>query len=188
MGRLQNKRGISAIVATTLIILIAVAAVTIIWGAVIPLVSNQLGKSSACLDATSQLSIVDEGITCWNLTVIDNGPFLPDTRYMDLFVQIQRDSEEFDLAGFQAVSEKGGDSRTFNDSQPFVNFVGNTGLPKPNQVRVLKVHTNNSLSSNIPLLHIPDFVSIAPMIQLGDKIVTCDLAAKIPIERCATSA
>jgi len=42
----MNKRGISAIVATVLIILITVAAVTIIWGTVIPMVRDNLDFSS----------------------------------------------------------------------------------------------------------------------------------------------
>lgn len=39
----MNKRGISAIVATVLIILITVASVTIIWVAIIPLISDRFG-------------------------------------------------------------------------------------------------------------------------------------------------
>jgi len=183
MRRLQkDKRGISAVVATILIILIAVAAVTIIWGAIIPIVSNQLGKSSLCLDATSQLSIVDEGITCWKKTDL-----ILNNHHKDLYVQIERGPQEFALAGIQIVSEKKGGSRTFNDSQDDVAVVGGGSLPKPNQIRVLKVHTSTTPSSSLPILPIPEFVSIAPMIQIGDKIVTCDVAARIPIEKCADS-
>ena len=61
-----SKKGISAIVATVLIILITVAAVTIIWAAIIPMINSQLDKGSVCLDAVSQVSLVDAGYTCKN--------------------------------------------------------------------------------------------------------------------------
>ncbi len=50
---MNNKKGISAIVATVLIILITVAAITIIWAAIIPMISNQLESGTVCLDAVS---------------------------------------------------------------------------------------------------------------------------------------
>ena len=39
---MNNKKGISAIVATVLIILITVAAVTIIWAAIIPMINDNI--------------------------------------------------------------------------------------------------------------------------------------------------
>ena len=44
---MRNKKGISAIVATVLIILITVAAVTIIWSAIIPMIQKQLNEQEA---------------------------------------------------------------------------------------------------------------------------------------------
>ena len=43
---MMNKRGISAIVATVLIILITVAAVTILWAVIIPMIQDNLDFSS----------------------------------------------------------------------------------------------------------------------------------------------
>ena len=42
----MNKRGVSAVVATVLIILITVASVTIFWGAIIPMTKGNLDFSS----------------------------------------------------------------------------------------------------------------------------------------------
>ena len=59
----MNKRGISAIVATVLIILITVAAVTIIWVAIIPMINNMIGFD----DPNVRLRIVSaEGYTVWD--------------------------------------------------------------------------------------------------------------------------
>ena len=63
---INNKKGISAVVATVLIILITVAAVTIIWAAIIPMITSSIDEGTQCLDATSQVQIVDRGFTCWN--------------------------------------------------------------------------------------------------------------------------
>ncbi|MBU3923662.1 MAG: hypothetical protein KJ592_01990, partial [Nanoarchaeota archaeon] len=53
----MGKRGISAIVATVLIILVTVAAVTILWAAVIPLVSDALIFS----DLEGRVSVLSSG-------------------------------------------------------------------------------------------------------------------------------
>jgi len=54
-----NKKGISAVVATVLIILITVAAVTIVWTAIIPLISNKIQEETLCQSAVSSVSIGD---------------------------------------------------------------------------------------------------------------------------------
>jgi len=56
---MNNKRGISAVIATVLIILITVAAVTIVWAVVIPMVRNSLSEGTVCFDATAAVSIGD---------------------------------------------------------------------------------------------------------------------------------
>jgi len=48
---ISTKRGISAVVATVLIILITVAAVTIIWTAIVPMIKQQLNSGTGCLNA-----------------------------------------------------------------------------------------------------------------------------------------
>ena len=61
-----NKRGISDVVATVLIILVTVAAATIVWITVIPMIQNKMAPGTACLDALSQVEIgVAEGYTCY---------------------------------------------------------------------------------------------------------------------------
>ena len=62
---MKNKEGLSTIVATVLIILITMAAVTVVWLAVMPLISKQTQSSSSCFDALTQVSLV-EGSTCYD--------------------------------------------------------------------------------------------------------------------------
>ncbi len=60
----MNKKAVSAVVATVLIIMITVAAVGIIWAAIIPMVRDSLSKGTVCNDALSDISIGVEGYTC----------------------------------------------------------------------------------------------------------------------------
>lgn len=64
---MRNKKGVSAVVATALILLITVAAVTIVWAVVIPMIQGNLDKSGACLDAVNSVSIGSDK-TCYNAT------------------------------------------------------------------------------------------------------------------------
>ena len=63
-----QKRGISAIVATVLIILITVAASTILWVSVNSFVGDKLTDGTACLAASTGISLVEGGFTCWDAT------------------------------------------------------------------------------------------------------------------------
>ena len=159
---MNNKKGISAIVATVLIILITVAAVTIIWAAIIPMVSNQLDKGSACLDAVSDLTIGGSGYSCVETTGIVNvqvklggkGTILDDIRII-----VDDDTGNTIL------------STLLNAASP--NGLGLT-LPGPNSARLV---TTGALTN-------PQSVSIAPIITIGNAQETCDTAATFTLPAC----
>lgn len=96
---MKNKKGISAIVATVLIILITVAAVTIIWAAIIPMIDTQLDEATICLAAEKGLSLEDKGYTCINAD---------DT----LSVQVALGSENISLESIQLLVSTGGTTTT----------------------------------------------------------------------------
>ena len=60
----MNKKAISTVIATSLIVLITVAAVAILWNAVIPMVSKVSPTSDPCLGVTPNVEIVT---SCKNL-------------------------------------------------------------------------------------------------------------------------
>jgi flagellin-like protein len=91
----MSKRGISAIVATVLIILITVAAVTILWSFVIPIVSENLAFES--LDG--RVDIISSG----GYTFYDEDDGIAS-------VQIKRSNDESDLAEVRVVFGFGGSS------------------------------------------------------------------------------
>lgn len=173
---ISNKRGISAIVATVLIILITLAAMIILWAAIIPLISERIEKSNLCSIATSQISLPDKGYSC---TFEVGGGSLNNKSY----VQVKRGAEDVRISNLALIFYKGGVS-----SKPYGVFKNNnvtnitggwfTSLPGKNEEVVYMVKGL--------LLSPADSVSIAPMVKVGRKAkeVTCDIAAVIKLEPC----
>lgn len=65
---LASRKGVSAVIATVLLIVLTIAAVAIIAGVVIPFVKTQLDKSKKCFEAIDQISIEQGEFTCYNST------------------------------------------------------------------------------------------------------------------------
>ncbi len=91
----MNNRGISAVVATVLIILITVAAISIIWVSVLPIIQENLDSVSS---TNVDLTILNEGYTAF-----DN-----DTRLAS--IQIKRGDDEEDLKKIKLIFYISGDS------------------------------------------------------------------------------
>ena len=155
-GMIMKKKGISAVVATVLIILITVAAVTIIWAAIIPMINNQLERGTVCLDAMSQLTIEDKGYTCYNAGV-------------DVDVQVGHGSRDIGLVGIQVlISDDAGDTTSYTESTL-------SDLPSINGEKVITVaHT----AAN------PQTVAIAPIVSVGNAEETCDALAPVDLKEC----
>ena len=163
---MNNKKGISAIVATVLIILITVAAVTIIWAAIIPMINNQLESGTVCLDAVSAVSLKDEGYTCVNTT--NNSHKGIGTDY-DVKFQVARNAKEFDLAGLQVLVSVGGDTAT----------------------RIIDADIGSN-GADVFTVNGSDFdkatkVQIAPIVSTGAVQETCDVSATKILSPCQAS-
>ena len=157
----NNKKGISAVVATVLIILITVAAVTIIWAAIIPMINDQLNRGTVCLDAMTALTIENKGYTCY----VDNGAGNPD----DVSVQIAYGSKDIDLYGIQIlVSDSSGNTVSWTED------VANN-LPDTNGEKVL---------TYVNAVETPTAVKIAPIVNVGGQQETCDASASVAIIEC----
>ena len=66
-----NKKGVSAIIATVLLILITIATVTIVWSVVVPMVQDNLGQAESftdCIYAAEQFQILENENACYSLT------------------------------------------------------------------------------------------------------------------------
>jgi flagellin-like protein len=157
---MKNKKGISAIVATVLIILITVAAVTIIWAAIIPMISNQLESGTTCLDAVSQVQLVDQGYTCRNPNNVS--------------LQIKHGAKSFDLADVQVLLSSGGTTVSYDLTNSSTTLspanMNVSNIPGSNEEKVFVINT-----SNVP--GTVDSVSIAPIVKVGNTQETCEVSA-----------
>jgi FlaG/FlaF family flagellin (archaellin) len=162
---MNNKNGISAIVATVLIILITVAAVTIIWAAIIPMVSDNLEKGKVCLDASSGgVTILNEGYTCRNST--------------DLNVQIKQGPKDFGLSDVQIIVTGNGNSQTFN----VVEDLSYTLLPGPNGQLTYSIPDSYFTAFSLNQI---DEVEAAPIVSVGGGTQACDVVSKVEIRPCS---
>ena len=164
---IKNKKGISAIVATVLIILITVAAVTIIWAAIIPMITEGMNKGTACLDASQQVTISN---VCQNTT--------------HLKFKLSAGSGDFNLADLQLIMGLG-------DSSQSINMIAGANiaksvLPGKNEYRQISItETNLDLdgTSGSSLADIKEF-SYAPIIAIGNSEEICDATVPVSVGEC----
>jgi flagellin-like protein len=163
---MNNKKGISAIVATVLIILITVAAVTIIWAAIIPMINNQLDKGTVCLDAVSQVQLVDAGYTCKNAEEVS--------------LQIKHGSKSFKLADIQVLISAGGTTTSYSLLENATDSSGEAivmdDLPGSNEERVFLIDTGDTINLTQ--------VQIAPIVSVGNTQEACDVSASKVLLDC----
>jgi flagellin-like protein len=164
---MNNKKGISAIVATVLIILITVAAVTIIWAAIIPMISNQLDKGVICLDAVSQVQLKDDGYICYEETPSVDGDY-------SVFVHVGRGPGKFELADIQVLVSVGGETNSVDLVGD--GFANKTDLPGPNGAEVFEIWS--------PDFNGADSLQIAPIVSVGASQQSCDISSTKKISAC----
>jgi len=164
----MKKKGISAVVATVLIILITVAAVTIIWASIIPMITDKLESSTVCLDAVSQIQLMSEGYTC------------KDADGDNISIQVGRLSGSFDLADIQVLVSAGGDTTKFyvsNDTSTLLPTGTSIPMPGANEQKVYVINTS-AITGTI------ESVQIAPIVAVGNTEKTCDALASKILRNC----
>lgn len=150
-----QKKGISAIVATVLIILITVAASTILWVSVNSFVGDKLDEGTVCLDSVKGLQLSDSGYSCVGAT--------------ELNLQIKHGPEAFALEEIQVL--------IYDNTGTVTSKKITTGFPGPNEEKVFKV-VHGLTPANIMR------VEIAPVIPFGDTKKICDISGSVAIEPC----
>lgn len=63
---MKNKKGISAVIETVLLVLITITAVGILSAVIIPMIRDKLDKSAECMKIEEKISIVSDEYTCTN--------------------------------------------------------------------------------------------------------------------------
>ena len=199
---IRNNKAISAVIATVLIILITVAAITIIWAAIIPLINKQLSSGTNCLDAVAQVQIVsDEGYTCYKLPSVTDGTCSATASGCDvsksvceattgttpcagtwtgnsnMTLQVKHGAKDFVLADISVLVSAGGDSTTLSVKNATQNIGTEKGLPGPNEAVVYILNTTG-ITGTISK------VEIAPVVEVGNTQDTCDISSSAVISEC----
>ena len=173
---MNNKKGISAIVATVLIILITVAAVTIIWAAIIPMISNELGGATECFDASAALTVISD-FSCYNNTPVTGGDM------GTVKIQVARAAGDFDLLSIDVLGSYQGSSDTVS-----FNVTSGIGIPAENGAKVYTINVNSTDSDKVNTffaLRGIDQASVAARVKAGQTEKLCDGSAVTAIRACS---
>lgn len=164
--RLKNKKGISTLVATVLLIVITIVAVGIIWGAILPLVQKSLGTSSACNIYTKLEIVKQRGMTCYenlsdgNYSVyveIETPVTFPskvELKQLNIMIATQQGQIPFQMAeGVKTAGVK--------------MYDGSEDLYLPKQPGSSKVY-------NITVSSKPSQVAVSPVVKIGEQSFVCE--------------
>ena len=167
---MMNKKAVSAVVATVLIILITIAAVTIIWSAIIPLIQNNIAGSGDCLAVSGQISI-NAGSSCINIST-NRSAYNSTIRF-----GVHRGSGNFELTALSAKA-------IASDGNSYPATIANVSQLLPNGDRTF---TLNSTNFNMSL---DDFdktikINVAPKVKTGAQSKECDPVREVLISACA---
>ncbi len=160
----RNNKGISAVVATVLIILITIAAVGIIWTAVIPMIRNQISGGTVCFDAEAAVEI-GASYSCKN---DDN-----------VTIQVRHTAAgagEVELTGLKLKYYS-------SDGESYVQEI-ESDLPGTNTEKVYtrsysEIDSDGDLT-NSKLVE----VSVIPIVQSGQSTRECNEGQRVAITEC----
>jgi len=158
----NNKSGISTIIATVLIVLITVAAVTILWSAVSPLIDQ--GADLGCFKLSDALKVDSNiGFTNYNNTA------------GEISIRLERGANTGDLQGFSIFVDNNGGSEgvVLNDT-----YGSAGGYPTENGAKVY-TWTYVQLANTSDLGDVK--ISVAPKILLDGEITECSASTPVTL-------
>ncbi len=162
------KKAVSPLVATVLLILITVAAIGIIWSAVMPMINKATQYGQSCMNARLQID-TDSGYTCYNASGV-------------VLTNIVRGADDFVPSAIQLIVAGGGQSKVFKavNNQATTNVVmlgGATSLeiPGTNEEKTYVVTSGLTTTSE---------VAVAPVVKVGNTEKVCDVSSRVALTAC----
>ena len=145
----MKNKAVSTVVVTVLLILIGFLAVGLIWGFVLPLVKEGLGKGKSCFDLRDYLTILESKYTCYTSSSTS--------------LMIDRDLGNYSIKGFIVSVISEGSSTRYQVEPGGVTGVSmrdkttnevqdNIELPLPGEARTYIFETGSSGSVEIAVL------------------------------------
>ncbi len=171
-NKIIEKRGISPIITTVLLIMVSIVAVLIVAGFIIPFIRDSLGESKDCFDVVDQLEInTGSGYTCY---------YNESSTNMIANLTVKRGTKEVDINGFVLAVSGGGSSKTFEIKEGVV--LGVKMLSGSSNIEIPEKGEEMTYSINTTLPEVR-YAEIAPIMKSG-KI--CRSLGKAEIEKCQT--
>ncbi len=150
----MNKKGVSAVVATVLIVMITIAAAGLLWGIVAPVLKSEITERESCVNAQISLS-VDEG-SKYTCTTSVNGTA----------VRVSRGSDDEEWNAIQIIyTDSNGNSQTIDYANP----------PTANSE---KVYRNNET------INIVSFSAVPILNADGNDLICSKIIEIAPIKNC----
>jgi flagellin-like protein len=162
------EKGISALVATVLLVLITIAAVGIIWGAILPMIKGTMEKSQKCYDV--DLEIMKGANTCFNT-------YDPLYGGGTLQVQVFKGEKSVDISDIQIQVGYAGTTKTVQVNSTVVIFNNNI-IPGPNEEVRYTINTSALGMNSV------DTASVAAVLKIGNTESICAASPTTPIDTC----
>jgi FlaG/FlaF family flagellin (archaellin) len=169
----KNKRGLSAVIATLILIALTMTVVLVVWGVVVPLVKEQLEETESCFGVFEKV-IIDSMYTCYNFSS-NRFQFSINIKDVDVDEVVVSISGEGATKSFKITNEQ--------QTIPGLANYGSTGFGTD----WIKLPEKNAgltyIASGFP--DKPDFIQIAPVIN-GKQ---CDVSDSLSnIDNCLSLA
>ncbi len=167
----KDKKAVSAIVATILLIAIVVAATGLIRQRIIPMAAESLGISKACMNAKVSID-TKSSFTCYN------------PQNNEVSVMLSRGTGDFQLLGIDLIVSGGGVATSFiinNRADPKIRMYSgdyNSMLELPNKEEKKTYVLNVSSLSEVWDLR------VAPIVRLGVSEQVCGITSRVQVPNC----
>lgn len=157
---MNNKKGISTIVATVLIVLITVAAVTILWAAISPMIGQDIASKTACFDAQTAIKIdTNQQYTCRGDDKID--------------FRMSRESDNIELRGAEIYVELNGSTYSPITELDDTKIPGTNQVKKGDQLTIAGMNNESTVS-----------IAIAPLLLIDGAEIPCEKSAPVTLNIC----
>ncbi len=191
---MRNKKGVSALVATVLLVLITIAAVGLIWGAILPLIQRGLQQGQGCGVEVRLTINTQTGYTCstenWTKVMVERPT--EDFELVGMLLQVggQGFTKSYEIRAGQVIGgENCLDEETVaNETEALEkgncsvymwngkNWTAKLELPAKGEARTYLV-------TDLPVKG--EYASVAPIVKVGNTEVQCDISQSEEIPDCA---
>ncbi len=152
----MNKKGVSAVVATVLIVMITVAAAGLLWGIVAPVLKTQVSEKESCVNAQVSMSVdEDSRYTCVSS---DNGTV----------IRVHRGADNEEWRAVQVIyTDSNGNSQTVEYTSP----------PGINSEKVFK---------NVEIRDVISIAVVPILANNGNDLVCAKVVEIAPVKNCSS--